>query len=60
MLSQQIWTLVIADFFLCQMADHALAGRPVSCKPLDSFFTPSDWTQHDCTACLPRPSENGK
>ncbi len=25
-----------------------LAGRPVSCKPLDSFFTPSDWTRHDC------------
>ncbi len=27
-----------------------LAGRPGSCKPLDSFFTPSDWTRHDCTA----------
>ena len=26
-----------------------LAGRPVSCKPLDSFFTSSDWTRHDCT-----------
>ena len=29
----------------------SVAGRPVSCKPLDSFFTPSDWTRHDCTAC---------
>ncbi len=33
-----------------QLTD-ALARRPVSCKPLDSFFTPSDWTRHDCTAC---------
>ncbi len=24
--------------------------RPLSCRP-DSFFTPSDWTRHDCTAC---------
>ncbi len=35
------------DFGCC----HSLAGRPVSCKPLDSFFTPSGWTRHDCTAC---------
>ncbi len=26
-----------------------LVERPVSCKPLGSFFTPSDWTRHDCT-----------
>ncbi len=29
---------------------YMLAERPVSCKPLDSFFTPSDWTRHDCMA----------
>ncbi len=45
--------------FICSVA-ALLAGRPVSCKPLDSFFTPSDWTRHDRTARLTHPSENGK
>ncbi len=36
-----------------------LAGRLVSCKPLDSFFTPSDWTRHEQWR-MPHPSENGK
>ncbi len=38
-------------FFWAKHSWVPLAGRPVSCKPLDSFFTPSDWTRYDCTAC---------
>ncbi len=43
--------IVILSTVQQRLSVVTIAGRPVSCKPLDSLFTLSDWTRHDCTAC---------
>ncbi len=52
-----LWHIISCDVYL--WPDN-LARRPVSCKHFDSFYTPSDWTLHDCMMACHVPSENGK